>query len=211
MNESRRTYEWVTSHIWMSHDTHMNESCHNVNEKMCTKLRHQTAPPPPSPRALLPFPPQVHPLPPPPDFVLLPDHVPPPLWTCRNSRKSALQLVDVVNWVAIYVVTTQYTVHSTQYTVVWCVVNWLAIDILSTQYTVHSTQYTVHSTHYTVVWCVVNWVAIDILSTQYTIHSTQYTVHTTQLNSMVNWVAIYILTTHSTQYTVHTTQLGDVW
>jgi len=28
MNESRHTYEWVTSHIWMSHVTHMNESCH---------------------------------------------------------------------------------------------------------------------------------------------------------------------------------------
>jgi len=26
MNESRRTYEWVTSHIWMSHVAHMNES-----------------------------------------------------------------------------------------------------------------------------------------------------------------------------------------
>jgi len=28
MNESCHTYEWVTSHIWMSHVTHMNESCH---------------------------------------------------------------------------------------------------------------------------------------------------------------------------------------
>jgi len=28
MNESYHTYEWVTSHIWMSHVTHMNESCH---------------------------------------------------------------------------------------------------------------------------------------------------------------------------------------
>jgi len=28
MNESCHTYEWVTSHIWMSHVPHMNESCH---------------------------------------------------------------------------------------------------------------------------------------------------------------------------------------
>jgi len=28
MNESRHTYEWVMTHIWMSHDTHMNESWH---------------------------------------------------------------------------------------------------------------------------------------------------------------------------------------
>jgi len=28
MNKSYCTYEWVTSHIWMSHVTHMNESCH---------------------------------------------------------------------------------------------------------------------------------------------------------------------------------------
>jgi len=28
MYESRHTYVWVTSHIWMSHVTHMNESCH---------------------------------------------------------------------------------------------------------------------------------------------------------------------------------------
>jgi len=27
MNESCRTYEWVMSHIWMSHIEHMNESC----------------------------------------------------------------------------------------------------------------------------------------------------------------------------------------
>ena len=27
MNESRLTYEWVMSHIWMSHVTHINESC----------------------------------------------------------------------------------------------------------------------------------------------------------------------------------------
>ena len=28
INESCHTYEWVMSHIWMSHVTHMNESCH---------------------------------------------------------------------------------------------------------------------------------------------------------------------------------------
>ena len=28
MNESCHTYEWVMSHIWISHVTHMNESCH---------------------------------------------------------------------------------------------------------------------------------------------------------------------------------------
>jgi len=28
MNESCHTYEWVMSHLWMSHVTHMNESCH---------------------------------------------------------------------------------------------------------------------------------------------------------------------------------------
>ena len=28
MNESRHTYEWVTSHIWMRHVAHMNESHH---------------------------------------------------------------------------------------------------------------------------------------------------------------------------------------
>ena len=27
-NESCHTYEWVMSHVWMSHVTHMNESCH---------------------------------------------------------------------------------------------------------------------------------------------------------------------------------------
>jgi len=31
MNESWHTYEWVTSHIRMSHDTHMNESCHTYH------------------------------------------------------------------------------------------------------------------------------------------------------------------------------------
>ena len=29
MNESCHTYEWVMKHIWMSHVTHMNESCRN--------------------------------------------------------------------------------------------------------------------------------------------------------------------------------------
>ena len=28
MNVSCHTYEWVMAHIWMSHVTHMNESCH---------------------------------------------------------------------------------------------------------------------------------------------------------------------------------------
>jgi len=28
MNESCHTYEWVMSHIWVGHVTHMNESCH---------------------------------------------------------------------------------------------------------------------------------------------------------------------------------------
>jgi len=28
MNESNYIYEWVMSHIWMSHVTHMDESCH---------------------------------------------------------------------------------------------------------------------------------------------------------------------------------------
>ena len=28
MNELCHTYEWVMSHIWMSHVSHMNESCH---------------------------------------------------------------------------------------------------------------------------------------------------------------------------------------
>ena len=28
MNESCHTYEWVMSHLWMSHVTHMDESCH---------------------------------------------------------------------------------------------------------------------------------------------------------------------------------------
>ena len=32
MNELYHTYEWVMSHIWMSHITHMNVSCHNKQE-----------------------------------------------------------------------------------------------------------------------------------------------------------------------------------
>ena len=31
MNESCHTYEWVMSHIWMSHVTHTNESCHTYD------------------------------------------------------------------------------------------------------------------------------------------------------------------------------------
>ena len=31
MNESCHTYEWVMSRIWMSHVTHMNESCHTYD------------------------------------------------------------------------------------------------------------------------------------------------------------------------------------
>jgi len=31
MHESCHTYEWVTSHTWMSHHTHMNESCHTAD------------------------------------------------------------------------------------------------------------------------------------------------------------------------------------
>jgi len=34
MNESCHTYEWVMSHIWMSHVTHMNESCHTCEYVM---------------------------------------------------------------------------------------------------------------------------------------------------------------------------------
>jgi len=35
MNESCHTYEWVMSHIWMSHVTHMNESCHTYEWRLC--------------------------------------------------------------------------------------------------------------------------------------------------------------------------------
>jgi len=34
MNQSCHTYEWVMSHIWMSHVTHMNESCHTYESVM---------------------------------------------------------------------------------------------------------------------------------------------------------------------------------
>ena len=34
MNESCHTYEWVMSHIWISHFTHMNESCHTYEWAM---------------------------------------------------------------------------------------------------------------------------------------------------------------------------------
>ena len=43
MNESCHTYEWVMSHIWMSHVTHMNESCHTYEWVMpYTWLCHET-------------------------------------------------------------------------------------------------------------------------------------------------------------------------
>jgi len=34
MNEPCHTYEWVMSHIWTSHATHMNESCHTYERVM---------------------------------------------------------------------------------------------------------------------------------------------------------------------------------
>ena len=39
------TYEWVMSHIWMSHVTHMNESCHNMiihDTPLSTMMIHAT-------------------------------------------------------------------------------------------------------------------------------------------------------------------------
>jgi len=46
MNESCRIYECMRSHIWMSHDTHMNESCRKhkwvtapTNKSCCTYKR----------------------------------------------------------------------------------------------------------------------------------------------------------------------------
>ena len=39
MNESCHTYEWVMSHIWMSHVTHMNESCHTYESHVCVHVR----------------------------------------------------------------------------------------------------------------------------------------------------------------------------
>jgi len=41
MNESCHTYEWVMSHIWMSHVTHMNESCHTYEWGMSHTWMHQ--------------------------------------------------------------------------------------------------------------------------------------------------------------------------
>ena len=40
MNESCHTYEWVMSHIWMSHVTLMNESCHTYETVMQHKCFH---------------------------------------------------------------------------------------------------------------------------------------------------------------------------
>jgi len=43
VNESRHTYEWVMSHMWMSHVTHMNESCHTYERGMShIWMRHLT-------------------------------------------------------------------------------------------------------------------------------------------------------------------------
>ena len=39
MNESWHTYEWVISHIWMSRDTHMNESCRHTYEWVMSNIR----------------------------------------------------------------------------------------------------------------------------------------------------------------------------
>ena len=39
MNESCHTYEWVMSHIWMSHVTRMNKSCHTY-EWVMSHRRH---------------------------------------------------------------------------------------------------------------------------------------------------------------------------
>jgi len=39
MNESCHTYEWVMSHVWMSHVTRMNESCHTYE---CVKCASHT-------------------------------------------------------------------------------------------------------------------------------------------------------------------------
>ena len=49
MNESCHTYEWVMSHIWMSHVTHTNKSCHtcqpnNRNESMERDVPDQWSP-----------------------------------------------------------------------------------------------------------------------------------------------------------------------
>jgi len=42
MNESWHTYEWVTSHIWMSHVTHVNESCHTYRVMSHIWMSHVT-------------------------------------------------------------------------------------------------------------------------------------------------------------------------
>ena len=34
MNESCHTHEWVLSHVWMSHVTHLNKSCHTYESGM---------------------------------------------------------------------------------------------------------------------------------------------------------------------------------
>jgi len=47
MNESCHTYEWVMSHIWMSHVSHMNESCRSCEwvkslcVVMCSGVLHR--------------------------------------------------------------------------------------------------------------------------------------------------------------------------
>jgi len=43
MNESHHMYEWATSHMWMSHVTHMNEACHTYEWVMShIWMRHVT-------------------------------------------------------------------------------------------------------------------------------------------------------------------------
>ena len=38
MNEARHTFEWVMSHIWMSHVTHMKEACHTYEWGMSHRV-----------------------------------------------------------------------------------------------------------------------------------------------------------------------------
>jgi len=40
MNESCHIYDQVMSHIWMSHATHMNESCHTMNQSCNIRMSH---------------------------------------------------------------------------------------------------------------------------------------------------------------------------